>query len=382
MRNVDIMVAVVIPVYKKILSDLEIISYKQLLRVLGEFDIVAIAPKEQKLPEEMRRNDIKVEHFAAEFFRSVGSYSRLMLSECFYERFLKYQYILIYQLDAFVFKNELMHFCSLGYDYIGAPWLSGFCEYTNLKRKVLYVGNGGFSLRRVEACLNALRCRQRLLGIYQERNEDAFFSACGDDDFRVAPREVALTFSFEREVRRCFEENHRKLPFGCHAFERYDLEFWKRYIEEYGYDLSGKVCSGGSEDLHNSREYQWMRRNSLLMEHDELYYGVPCKIKSLFRNLETGNLYLWGAGYIGRYVRKLFQDLGVRVIGFIDTDIKKQGQNVDGLMVYSPEEVNMEDKIFITVDWKYYNGIKKKLEESGFIYLKQYAFFEDILPDG
>ena len=31
--------------------------------------------------------------------------------------------MLIYQLDAYVFKDELLNWANKGYDYIGAPWL-------------------------------------------------------------------------------------------------------------------------------------------------------------------------------------------------------------------------------------------------------------------
>jgi hypothetical protein len=36
------------------------------------------------------------------------------LSASFYERFLDTKYILIYQLDAFVFKDELQEWCDKG----------------------------------------------------------------------------------------------------------------------------------------------------------------------------------------------------------------------------------------------------------------------------
>lgn len=31
--------------------------------------------------------------------------------------------MLVYQLDAYAFKDELFFWASLGYDYIGAPWM-------------------------------------------------------------------------------------------------------------------------------------------------------------------------------------------------------------------------------------------------------------------
>ena len=375
------MVAIVVPVYRQTLTDLELISYRQLLYMLGSFEIIVVAPEALKMPKEIRTEKIQIQYFAKEYFQSVDSYSQLMLSQSFYKRFIRYQYILIYQLDAFVFKNELNFFCNLGYDYIGAPWISGFCEYTNLKRKILYVGNGGFSLRRVEACIEALECKQDLLEQYSGRNEDAFFSACDDKVFKIASKEIALSFAFEREVKVCFEKNERRIPFGCHAWERYDLDFWKKYIERFGYDLSRLQQNGGEEDVCNSKEYLWMRRNTALMESDSLFFGIPKKVDSLFNAITEQGFYLWGAGYIGRYAKDLFLDLGMSLEGFIDTDRAKQGRFIERLMVYSPEEIKKNGRIIVTVEPKHYKSIVGSLESLNFVYQKDYIFFEDILPE-
>lgn len=375
------MVVVVVPVYRQTLTDLERISYKQLINVLGAFEIIAVAPDNLEIPQEIKYEKIRVEYFPKDFFISVDSYSRLMLSEFFYRRFIRYHYILIYQLDAFVFRNELMHFCSMDYDYIGAPWISGFCEYTNLKRKVLYVGNGGFSLRKVEACLHILERNQDLLNLYQERNEDVFYSACDGENFKVAPRKIALTFSFEREVRLCFEANNKLLPFGCHAWERYDLKFWKKHIEKFDYELDMRAIKGGTEDQHNKAEYLWMKKNTALIETDGLFYEIPFKVRKLFRGNETESYYLWGAGYIGRYAVSLFSDLGMKIQGFVDKDVNRQGKYMKGTMVYSPQVLEKQSKVIVSVNRIYYSDIEKELKNLGFTYLQQYIFFEDILPE-
>ena len=375
------MVAVVVPVYRQTLTDLERISYRQLINVLGTFEIIIAAPEHLEMPKEIKGEKIRVEYFAKDFFQSVDSYSQLMLSKVFYRRFIRYQYILIYQLDAFVFRNELMHFCSMGYDYIGAPWISGFCEYTNLKRKVLYVGNGGFSLRKVEACLDVLERRQDLLNLYQGRNEDAFYSACGGEDFKVAPREVALAFSFEREVRLCFEENHKILPFGCHAWERYDLGFWREYIEKFGYELDMQAINDGADDQHNKAEYLWMKKNTALMENDRLFYEIPSKVRKLFQSNKEESYYLWGAGYVGRYACSLFSDLGMKILGFVDTDVNRQGTYINEFMVYNPKFLEKQSKVIVSVNWLYNSDVEKVLNSLGFTYLQQYIFFEDILPE-
>ena len=113
-------IAVVIPVYREELTDLEKISLTQCRKVLGRYPLIFVAP-EGKNFSYFAAGDA-VANFPAEYFRSTQTYSRLLMSPQFYETFSDFDYMLIYQLDAFVFYDALEEFCSLGYDYIGAPW--------------------------------------------------------------------------------------------------------------------------------------------------------------------------------------------------------------------------------------------------------------------
>jgi hypothetical protein len=64
-------------------------------------------------------------------------------------------------------------------------------------------------------------------------NEDYFWAdeaARCDPSFKVAPFEVGLRFAFEVAPRKCFELNHRRMPFGCHAWQRYDPAFWEPHL--------------------------------------------------------------------------------------------------------------------------------------------------------
>ena len=176
-----------------------------------------------------------------------------MLSCEFYRRFEKYEYILIYQLDAFVFSDQMQYFCKLGYDYIGAPWLHGIFNYVDSSHYLWNVGNGGLSLRKVPSFIRILEERKPLLGD-QIKNEDLYYSSIVDEKFRIAPIDIALQFAFERQVKKCFELNKRQLPFGCHAWERYNLNFWKLYIEQFGYKVA-ETLKTGNEDTIRSKEY-------------------------------------------------------------------------------------------------------------------------------
>ena len=46
-----------------------------------------------------------------------------------------------------------------------------------------------------------------------------------------------MSFAFEARPRTLYEMNGRQLPFGCHAWFRYDLAFWKPFVESLGYEL-------------------------------------------------------------------------------------------------------------------------------------------------
>ena len=64
-------------------------------------------------------------------------------------------------------------------------------------------------------------------------NEDgfwAFFAPTYNPIFRIPDTETALRFSFEINPRLCFEQVGGRLPFGCHAWEKHDPEFWRRFI--------------------------------------------------------------------------------------------------------------------------------------------------------
>lgn len=373
--------AIVVPMYKEEMTNLERISFLQMIRVLDRYDIYIVAPESLPLPKEVMEHSLFVEYFKREYFQSIASYNQLMLSKEFYGRFIIYDYILIYQLDAFVFYDRLEYFCNLGYDYIGAPWLSGVSEYLNIGRRVIYVGNGGLSLRKVESCRCAVIKRKAEYDIYKNRNEDIFFSVCDGEDFRVAPVSIALEFAFEREVKRCFAVNNKKLPFGCHAWEKYDFTFFKKYIEAYGYDFKNLNLKCGNLDDSNKKEYCYMQRVAELLENDEEFYGLKDKVSAVFADKDENPLFLWGAGHVGRFVGKLFADCGISIEGYIDANADLYGILVEGYQVYSPKKLNQNSRIVITTDKKLYRDIMDKLQKIGLVYRKNYIVFEDILPE-
>lgn len=248
-------VAVIVPVYKEVFTRHESMSFKRCLKVLGNHPIFLIAPDGLSLQDSSFRDECPIIYFPKDYFKGIREYNRLMFSGEFYRRFLEFQYILIYQLDSFVFSDQLLYWCRSNYDYIGAPWLGldrreevrgllPIWERKSLFRNILRrdisnVGNGGFSLRRVRTFLLFSQILSRKAMTWP-RNEDIFWSfvlPCYYPLFRKPSAELALRFAFELNPRQAFELTGKELPFGCHAWGKYDFDFWKEKIEELGYEL-------------------------------------------------------------------------------------------------------------------------------------------------
>ncbi|MEI6563409.1 MAG: DUF5672 family protein [bacterium] len=245
---------VVLVAYKPELSPLERISVDRCLEVLQRHPIVVVAPEGLALPSPLDR--LPVERFAPSFFTGIAAYSSLLLSRDFYRRFIAFRYMLIHQLDVFVFKDELSEWCARGYDYIGAPWIGE--DWPNkvetrqglpfwirsrlfrfLKPLDHRVGNGGFSLRRVDTMIQALTVLRRTRRAWGGRNEDGFWSVavpeCWWWRYRVPQVNEAMEFAFETNPSTLFEQTGKRLPFGCHAWERCNPEFWHPHFVAAGH---------------------------------------------------------------------------------------------------------------------------------------------------
>lgn len=223
--------AVVIPVYKERLSLTEEISLKQLRRTLGPYHKFFILPEGLKVDFGGLEEGFKFKEFPREFFADTKSYSRLLLQEDFYKCFKKYEYILIHQLDAFVFDDRLLEFCFKGYDYIGAP-----CPKFDLIWHLMEarVGNGGLSLRKVDSCRKLLSRHRDLLTSHAYRgvfnsNEDVFFGYAGRhlSDFKVPDVRTALDFAMQDNIQHRLDGGSIESPFGIHGFNKIRASMWR-----------------------------------------------------------------------------------------------------------------------------------------------------------
>lgn len=348
-------IAVVIPYYCKNLSETEKISLKQCLKILSEYPIVLVIPNSMEEPI-CPYKEVIYERVPDEWLQSVASYNQMMLSTEFYKRFERYEYILIYQLDAFVFSDQLNIFCQYEFDYIGAPWLKGVKYYKDFSRCVWNVGNGGLSLRRVKTFIRILNTKK-----LENSNviEDVFWASCEGENFNVAPINIALKFAFECDVQECYALNGRKLPFGCHAWEKYDYDFWKPYIEDAGYIL----LEEHKDRLDSGRDYRCLEIDrAIIRKNYEQYFGCQDK-----------EIYIWGAGILGKECGWLLKKCGIDKFHYIDESSKKQGAFLWDVLIETPEmlmEQNKEDIVIIIAIKEGDKTLLDTMEREGYLYLQ------------
>jgi hypothetical protein len=258
-------VAVIIPFYKDTLSDYEKIALQQCQQILPNHTKIAIKPKSLTLPADAGIISLTdAVSFDDNYFKSLAGYNRLMLSAEFYKQFLNYEYILIYQMDTFIFRDELNQWCSQDWDYIGAPWIhktyhksaAGLAFY-KAKKAIMHalgipskhifegkVGNGGFSLRRVKKFHELCISMKPTIDFYLSQtghiyNEDVFWSIEVNRESKqmnVPDVDTALKFAFEVPPLKAHHYNKANLPFGCHDWDKY-ADFWRPIFKLYNYHI-------------------------------------------------------------------------------------------------------------------------------------------------
>jgi hypothetical protein len=241
-------IVILVPIYRNDLTASEKNSLAQCWKVLGHYPIVFVKPESLSLESIVSEfPELSTHSFPDSCFTGTDSYNRLLISNDFYQPFREYEHILIYQLDAFVFRDELPYWCSQGLDYVGSPTIhkeefdaltathkDDYAEALSTHRLVF---NGGLSLRRVAGMLRYLRIYSIFYPAWKG-NEDMLFS---QEATRLKPMkffiklpdwEQALRFSFEKSPAASYELTNHSLPFGCHAWERYDPKFWESHIPQ------------------------------------------------------------------------------------------------------------------------------------------------------
>jgi hypothetical protein len=253
--------SVLVPVYRPFLDPSETISLESTFRVLGAHHLVMMKPAGLDTAAIEARFPFKaVETFAPEFFASIQGYNRLLLSTGFYQRFLGSAYLLICQLDVFVFRDDLASWVARGYDYVGAPWVSKTDFSVRLHQAKMAVsklvlgvqdkvyryetrnrvGNGGFSLRRVETHHRLSILMKDAIDHYLRHqgthhfHEDIFWSiepSKKGHAHRTPGVAEALAFSWDINPDRLFKMAGGQLPMAAHGwYKGRHLAFWAPHV--------------------------------------------------------------------------------------------------------------------------------------------------------
>ena len=261
---------VVIPTHKPSLSLDEERSFRNTLDVLKEWDIVLLLPHDvsQEHYDVIRKKDnlqFKILNGLDGWMGSIEKYNDMAISPKFYHLFKEYKYILIFHLDAWVFRDELQRWINTDYDYIGAPWFAmRGNKFVDLEKLMCpQGGNGGVCLRKVDkmieitskskrsinhslflkgfmfllkngrfkflfiyikACLgvflNAEAYRKKY-NIYEDAMFSIFYSLL-DKSFNVAPAKEAVFFATEVYSEELFYTKLQwKLPFAIHGYDKF-----------------------------------------------------------------------------------------------------------------------------------------------------------------
>lgn len=244
---------IVLPVYKETLDCVEEISLKRLHSIIGEkgYDVYLVCPEglDTKVYHDIFTNKLEEKFFDKNYFLNTQTYSQLCISYNFYDIFSEYEYMYIYQLDCYIFEDKLEEWCNKGYDYIGGPILSTDCGWDTVKKNQggkyhPYVGNGGFSLRKIEIFKEMTDPDGEMRKEYEITDdilknvmfEDKYF--CNDlyDFYKlyIPSWKEALNFALDMSVDIVFD--HLKFdgqPMAIHSVDK-NIRWWKKVIPEFG----------------------------------------------------------------------------------------------------------------------------------------------------
>lgn len=266
---------IIVPIYKYNLYDFEILSLKRIIDLYSNkdfCDIFFLCPEENiNLDKIFIDNNIDIEYyhyccFPNFYFQSVHSYNELMCMRNFYKMFLdmNYEYMLIYQLDAYIFDDQLEYWMNKDYDFLGGFMVNPFIQIDDYIQSYLYphldklfntdeftknnneyklLMNGGLSLRKIKTIYDFLVQTDLLL--YVKHTVDNQFYLAEDCIYsllfgqNVLPSD-SFKFAFSGMANLSFQYmlNDWKYPFGIHYIDR-GLEvrnFINKYNKEHNID--------------------------------------------------------------------------------------------------------------------------------------------------
>jgi Protein of unknown function (DUF5672)/Uncharacterised nucleotidyltransferase len=235
-------IAIVLPIYRPRLDDEVLATVDRAIALLQHGDWYLVAPMSLETSFYEKRYGKAIVRFPDACLDSVRNYSRLLLTDEFYATFAQYEYMLVIQDDVYVLRDDLAYWQTRRFDYIGAPWPMGLEYVLNMSPKpgihghpvTAYVGNGGFSLRRIAACRQLLAefAEEAAWFRKHQQPEDTFFAIFGQfsQQFTLPSLRVAAAFAWEVRLPRMHALCEGQLPMAIHAYDRCDPEFFASTI--------------------------------------------------------------------------------------------------------------------------------------------------------
>jgi len=286
---------VVIPIYTINLSSTEIAGFHHCLARLKGFPICFLHKNSLELSTIFDAISLSSEQVRScfsvaideQWLLSARTYRSLLFQGWFYRLFEKWDYLLIFQQDAWILgaANGLVKWIDKDYTYVGAPWTCHLGPDT----PDMGVGNGGFSLRHVAAMIRvcesfkvnyfpvfrwgklayrmplfrryhlfpaaqwpSIFCKRLLVFVAmsfgwhntlhyfsrtagtQEDHLISLFAPLVFPWMRIPSMAEAAEFSVETNPRATCSYYNVIRPFGCHAWEKHDREFWlSTYPKEF-----------------------------------------------------------------------------------------------------------------------------------------------------
>lgn len=327
---------VVIAYARNELSEIEIISLNQVKSILGSYDIVLVTPMDLVLPSEY--NCFIQKRVSNSFFGSVAAHNRLLYSTEFYNLFSDYEYMLLYHLDAFVFRDELDYWCEKNYDYIAAPIPCGFFDEMGA-----WIGNGGFSLRKIDTFIRILNNQQKIINEHPlsyvfRKAEDSFWAYCGRwlEGFNVPDVETAQKFCAQYCINgKLFDDIP---PFGTHYYHILNYDVWYPIIKKYGHTMPESKLKQADDfgGIGGDKSKYWWKFYTMYTRLNKEKYGSQL-IESRYS--------VWGGGIKGKECIRLLQSLKSSPVHVYDkNDSVLQGfDDFVDIIIDSPESPSFKN---------------------------------------
>jgi len=295
---------VVVPLHTLQLDAIEVSALVHALHKLSDYEFVLLHKHSISSAELLdrlgksacsRNRKIHCIEVADECLASIDSYNQMLMQAWFYRLFKAWDYLLIFQLDAWILESNLQVWLQKEYSYIGAPWTGHLGQDTPDSG----VGNGGLSLRKVRDMLAIFedQTRQQTVPVFRWgylawrmtlfrryylfpvwqwpllflkrlmlfarmslgwHNTLAYFIEIGIQEdhilgvyvphvfpwFKLPLMQEAAAFAIETNPRLTRDFYAIERPFGCHAWEKFDRDFWiNTYPNEFSPALDLEINS-------------------------------------------------------------------------------------------------------------------------------------------